>query len=76
MGDVNYARRLILRGAIDKVNANTKKPTFKMNIFGSSTFTDTQHGRDVLMDILLFNLRDIAENYEIEVKKRALKESS
>ena len=67
MGDVNYARRLILRGAIDKVNANTKKPTFKMNIFGSSTFTDTQHGRDVLMDILLFNLRDIAENYEIEV---------
>ena len=67
MGDVNDDRRLILRGAIDKVNANTKKPTFKLIIFSSSTFTDTQHGRDVLMDSLLFELRDVAENYEIEV---------
>ena len=67
MGDVNDDRLLILRGAIDKVNANTKKPTFKLITFGSSPFTDTQHERDFLMDSLLFELRDVAEKHEIEV---------
>ena len=67
MGDVNDDRLLVLRGAIDKVNANTKKPTFKLITFGSSPFTDTQHERDFLMDSLLFELRDVAEKHEIEV---------
>ena len=56
MGEVNDDRLLVLRGAIDKVNANTKKPTFKLITFGSSPFTDTQHERDFLMDSLLFEL--------------------
>ena len=64
MGDINDEWRFILRGATDKINENTKKPTFKLVSFGSSPFTDTQRERDFLMYSLLFELRDVAEKYE------------
>jgi hypothetical protein len=42
-------------------SAQWKTPAFKLLVFSSSTFTDTQLERDFLMDELLFTLRSSAE---------------
>ena len=42
-------------------------PSFKMLVFVSSTFTDTQLERDYLMDELLFLLRERAHQYNVQV---------
>jgi hypothetical protein len=64
---VNQIRRLILFGAFNMVDASTRAPTSNLMLFLSSTFTDTQAERNYIMDVLLFELRELAEKHQIQV---------
>jgi hypothetical protein len=60
-------RRLVLQGAFTHEKTAWKRPNYKLLVFVSSTFTDTQVERNYLMDVLLFSLRKQAQEYEIQV---------
>ena len=62
-------RRHVLRGHFSclKTPSAWKTPSFKLLVFVSSTFTDTQLERDYLMDTLQFELRSVANVHEIQV---------
>ena len=54
---INATRLLILNGSLQLVDSDTRAPTYRMIVFISSTFTDSQMERNYLMDELLFELR-------------------
>ncbi|RYH15655.1 NACHT domain-containing protein [archaeon] len=62
-------RKAVLRGAIYDVNTTAlwKTPTFKLLVFVSSTFTDTQLERNYLMDEHLFELREEGQQHGVSV---------
>ena len=49
-----------------------KPPTFKLCVFVSSTFTDTQLERKFILDELLFELREEAKKYGKYYKSMAV----
>ena len=63
-------RHEVLRGAFDADSASGirwKNPSWKLLIFISSPFTDTQRERSFLMDEYQFKLREIGQRYGIAV---------
>jgi hypothetical protein len=65
---VPVLRRRVLAGHFSSLRpCSWKTPAFKLLVFVSSTFTDTQRERDFLMDELQFELRREAEAHGIQV---------
>ena len=65
--EISENRLLILSGALQLVCKVTRAPTYRMIVFISSTFTDSQMERNYLMDELLFKLREYAKEHRIDV---------
>ena len=57
--EISRIRLLILKGALGLTDRDTRAPTYRMVVFVSSTFTDSQTERNYLIDELLFELREI-----------------
>jgi hypothetical protein len=73
---VNILRKCVLKGAFQESDYRQwRRQPQKLLVFVSSTFTDTQHERNYLSDVLLHELRKEAKQYgkfflsEGEVKK-------
>ena len=64
-------RKIILSGGIGTLNLSNKVdsliPSWKLMVFISSTFTDTQDERNILLDKILPKLSMEAEKFEIQV---------
>ena len=65
--EISRIRLLILKGAFGLTDRDTRAPIYRMVIFVSSTFTDSQTERNYLMDELLFELREQAKEHRIDV---------
>ena len=66
--DVTTLRQCAIQGGFaNDLLQEWQRPSFKMAVFLSSTFTDTQLERAFLMDKLLFDLRAIATKHGIQV---------
>ena len=60
----------VLRGAFNADTAPAsrwKPPSSKLLMFVSSPFTDTKNEREFLLDDLLFEMRNIGQEYAIQV---------
>lgn len=62
-------RKTVLQGGFNALPSSLewKTPTFKLVVFVSSTFTDTQLERNYLMDELIFELREVSKPLGIQV---------
>lgn len=62
-------RKAVLQGGFSSLPSNVewKVPTFKLLVFVSSTFTDTQAERNFLMDELIFEMRALAKPLGVQV---------
>ena len=64
-GNVVAIRNHVMAGGFHSLPTSVewRTPSFKLLVFVSSTFTDTQKERDFLMDELLFELRSLASEH-------------
>ena len=66
---VRIIRNAVLRGAFMEARESSvwRTPSWKLLVFVSSTFTDTNVERDILMKEILPNLRKIGQSSSVDV---------